>query len=914
MSASGTEYIKDHSFEVPGDVSWASAGQQVAFLVDRSTVILLDAGRTEIVLENEASDIALGSRLYAIGDDSLEAYGLSGTRLWSIGIQRPRRVVAPATEDLVIVQTGDDRYLAFDGPTSQERFAIDRPHADVTNNPGLVCVADGLVISAWSFLTVIDYNGDVVDEYTVDGAIDGHGVVDSTILTATKDGRFVGIDLETGELAWTKDWPVNGLGRSARGEYVLRGDGDLVSVTPSGEDRTIALSDGQPIAAGSGEPLCLLKDGIISVYRGGERSVEHVEGELLDEALSPADRFVAFELSNGGDSGVVLDLELEPSGFTTPEPLKTVTISPGVTERIRFPIGALDNTNASVCLHANDDTLVEADIGVDYTVGELSCSTAVTEISPDEMTVALSISNGNPTPVDSLAIRPVDVDVPRIDPGEVVTVDITCTADTELTIHGDDTTAIELGLPVATDPLTAVAEGTDEGIEVTVHNETDALVHDTVTASGDALVQDIEQSVELSPNSSVTLHGDVTRTGELSVVLTGTFLDESATVQLPADAEPIHAESESESGAGEPEDNEADQATDSINLDEAPPRPSPRLELLRVNHELDPVQPAPGQAITERIKVQNRGTSPAEVAIGPTYGNDTVSISVGPGKTEAVERFHALFDTPGKIPSTTVTIDDAVHRTADRLLELVPPELDARGLLVRDGDTDARMALDLLAGQTSVRLLDIGSRHADLTTEGLPVTIDPETTVQLDVSVEGYEGPDGALPIRIKYRVGGAAEEIEALAYEVQDTDLGLSMLDLSVTDETSFGDSEGTIVVSIVNKGAAVEDVVIEADAACLRDILYDRDEVDRLRPGEHRDHLIDVRTPEEALDITIGVSGTIEGSAVSTTARLVGTPPDSLRIEHDEGSSFDPSSFEYPARFSTGFGVHEGADPTRR
>ena len=880
--ALGEELVQVGSFEATVR-SWAVADEAVGLLTNEREVHVIGRQRHDTIeVDRTAHDIAIGERIYAVTDDELVAYSRAGTRLWSAAIFG-EAVAAPETATFVVVLTDDDELVGFDGANGSEQFRVDRPHADVAGTPELICTEDRLVLSAWSFCAVLESDGEPYHEVMLDGAIDALGVVDDTVVCVLKDGRVVGVDIGEQEPSWTREWAVTDVDPYARGRLLLRTDDGIHEITADGDSRRVGDdSGGLPVAAVSGEPVCLVHDDTVAVY--------HRPSDDDDTAV--------YQRPTGGD----------PSEASTEPARSEVEVS--------AMIDRLERDVASVRIEAhNPGTKPVGGLAVEPTGTSLpdvppggSLDETVT-VSADERIVA--VTDGDRTLADcELPDSPLSC---RIDGGALIDVCIenrgSGTVSARLEIGGSaipDGIERDLNLApgsVAVFVITPIESGpSDVRVE---WGDGQVIAAERIDVPADAVPQR-SPSREQTSDTDAAVDTD-TRAGdtEEETVSSGGSTDENGgqSGAPEAGSDGVDEPSMEDIAAGSTEDPEgADASAVSIAVDRA----------------FSTSQPTVGQLFAERLTIENDGSVPSSVHVEEV--DTTVPVgSIEPGDETNITRGHVVTDRESQsihIPPVAVAYDGGSREFEERELAVVDEDLFVVATIVSrpNGEVALQLVLDNRS-KTSHRIdgLRLYSADFSIPEDVPPPSVDPGATTTWETPIEGpTDGREEPVQMEFVYAPpGGDGTRYRTLAAVKSVEDVGLPQVELEVLSASTIGDEDGILVLAVSNDGTRpLRDFRIEATGELPRSIIYDGDALPELARGERHVHEIDVVVPDGEFRVPVELSARIGDRTVTEEAVVHDDGNTDPRTDPVAGLTIDRSrceSAEMPSLVSTEFRIDD-------
>jgi len=927
------EYVRRRSFETGAVEDWSVADDRVALLAG-STVYLVGDEHDQIELDEPGEHVALNDKLFVFTGGRVEAYGISGARLWGadVGGGGVDALAAPGGSDVVVVLTDDERLVGLDAAAGHERFAHDRPDADVATTPEIVCTDESLVVAAWSFLSVLSPEaGETELRTSLDGAIHGVGVVDDTVVCVMKDDRVLGIDAESGDETWRHDWDVDRIAPFGRGELLVRTGEGVRAVAPSGEWTSLDLDDGVPVAAAGGDPVCVVLGSLVNVYGRAARGDAAVAASVSQDVVEPSGGSVPVTVENVGETVTVASVEVAADGATVPSAPEQLTLEPGESERVRVALSDVAAETVDLTVRVNDEVAGEATLSVAGDVSTLDVSASPAAVGEAEgWLVDVAVENGADVPIRGVEVSPSGRTRDVLDPGERWTVTVPLPAEESLVVAAADAER-HLDVSVPERPLAADVRFEDGLVVVDVSNETAAHVTDTVALSSPAFPRDLELAFDGGEGSRLVAAVPPVAAGDVDVTVAGRLLSWTDTVSVPRDAVVGASAGGSGARAGEPNqqpERAANGGTSSGTVVEGAnagggsggdggdesAADDDESDALELDRRFDPEDATVGGLQFEHVDVTNTVDGSREVTVETADSPAAVSAVVDPGETRSFVRAHTFTGTDGnggggggEIPSVSVggggrrrtarSVDPTVETPDWYCLAGVAATVDGPHLHVRVVNQSrtrisvSNLSLQSLSFETPPEPFDVKPRSSE------------ERTVPL--SADRTDGHPALLSFDAGADVSSSTEH-QTLVHVPERDRHELAHVDVAVDDETVLDESGGTVVVRLRNDGpTALSGVSAEASGGQVQTMLYDSLAVDSLPPGESVKHYVDVSGVEGGLDVPLelGVAG-----GATEVVQLV-ADGDTADVRVDRPSLPDPGEVDVslPERISTAFEVED-------
>jgi outer membrane protein assembly factor BamB len=498
-------YAPTESFE-SGRVTAVSAdADRVVLGTDAGTVEIVSAdGRTTVNFEAPIADLAVGNRVYALADGSVVALSTGGTRVWSVELPEASELAALPEADVLGVVTDDDRLVGFDGETGGQEFDVDRPHADVTGDPGFFGTDGAFVLVAWSFLAVRNLDGSDRFDENLDGAIESAGIVDDTIVVSLKDERVVGVDLTTGEKQWERELAVADLPDRGDDALLFTAEEQLVSLEADGTYAPVAdLPSGDVYPTSDGDLFCVVADGTIAVY-SSTAGPEALDFSVEDDGLVRGETdAVTLRVENRGDRPVAAPLRVVGDGAALDRASWTADLAPGESATRSLAVESIrtDDT-AALAVESEGDLLDSLSLPVEAPPGaSLAAAVSLDAVTDGAAALTVTVENEGDAPATHVSVSPGDAKLGRLAPGESATADLQLPFEegtaVPVAVRSDDDAA-EVEAPLPDRGCAVDVNATDGFVDATVENRADATVTDDLVVSGECFSAPIERRVELA--------------------------------------------------------------------------------------------------------------------------------------------------------------------------------------------------------------------------------------------------------------------------------------------------------------------------------------------------------------------------------------------------------------------------------
>ncbi|WP_135827743.1 outer membrane protein assembly factor BamB family protein [Halorussus halobius] len=507
------EYAPTESFESGPVTAKAADDERVVLGTEVGTVEIVEAdGRTTVEFDAPVDDLAVGKRVYALADGAVTALSTAGTRVWSVELPAARELAALPEADVLGVVTADDELVGFDGETGGEEFRVDRPHADVTDDPGFFGTDGAFVLVAWSFLAVRNLDGSERFDENLDGAIESAGIVDDTVVASLKDERVVGVNAMTGERQWERELAVTDLPDRGDEALLFTADGQLVSLAPDGSYDTVAdLPSGDVYPTSDGGLFCAVSDGTVAVYCATGDPTEALSVSVDEDLVPGGTDAVELAVENAGERPVAATLGVEGEGVALRADDWAVDLAPGESATRSLGVESVSaGDTAAIAVTAGGDHLASLSLPVvDAPGGALDADAELDAVLDGAASLTVVVENAGDAPATDVSVSPGDAGVGRLVPGETATVAVETPfdagSDVPVSVRAADARA-DADVPLPAPVCDLSVEATDDGfVDVVVENPTDATLADDLAVDGDPFDAPVERRVELGPGGRFVL-------------------------------------------------------------------------------------------------------------------------------------------------------------------------------------------------------------------------------------------------------------------------------------------------------------------------------------------------------------------------------------------------------------------------
>lgn len=892
-----------------------SLGSDTAFAADTSAVVLATpAGRIDIVggdgtttlsVDGPVESVAADGYVFTLADETVTALTTSGIELWSTTVETALAIAVVGTGGVLACVTDDGRVVGLDTETGTELYAVERPHADVSDIAAVTGGHGRVVVAAWSFLTAFDDTGEVLFDRNLDGAIAQVAVLSDAVVVKLKDGRLTRLALPDAEQTWTQS--TDALDVSALDDGVLTVEteglnhvdshGTVEPLSLPGGDRVVAATDGSFVATAGG--------GTQTVFRRGQPPAAGLEATLLTESVSAGEP-IRYRVTNTGAERVEVpvtastpaDSPVQLTGTQT-----TVSLDPDDTTEVGIRVADVTGeAPASVTLAADGTTVATGTVTPDRDAAPAAAVEAVPtdqRVTPDGVEATISVTNDATVPAEVSS----ESETVTVSPGDTESVTALPSRDAEppcslsVTV-GDRTETVPVAVDLPTgSPTVDISPGGDRSnpfVDVTVATPFEATLVGLLTVEDGSRLS-IARPVELPGDTELRLAVPLTESfveGGLEVTATLEGHDVSEQATLPGDAwerpDRTGSDSDASSDRASPTASRSAQGTSASESGQSTThRTEPGAaetaversddQALRPDLRTDrsvPESVPQGQKFTETVAVTNAGTRPA-TDITLELGDQQYRVDrLKPDQRLEVERDHAVFETgPFDIAGGTVVHDGEPHQFGTRTVTVDPSPFLAR--VTADNGAETELAFSCTnTGDTPCRLRALG---IDPETDPDRVwqladgpTLAPGETASLERTVDSGT-PETPFPAGVQYqRRDGETVGVWTLA--AVGTERG-GPFSLSVTPRSHPVVGRNTAIECTLTAGTTIRDLTIEAAGAAVTPLATGERDIGRVEAGDAQRHVVDIEpSAEEEAEFTLTVTGTAAGEDIERTFAVSG------------------------------------------
>lgn len=967
-----TEYRELESFDL-AEVDAVGVGESAVAIASGEHIQLVSkTGRSEFEHDEAISDIALNDRIIVLSADQLTAYTPDGAGIWTKTLEAPHTVTTLPDKSLTGVLE-PERLVTIDIETGQESSTVERRRPGQSRDDQLVGIENGFVFATWSFLRCVDTAAEEIFDRNLHTAIRDVGYCDGVLVAALQNGKIKAIDAETGEDCWETELSVRQIAPHGATELLLSTNDGIKSIGPQGSIAPVkSIGTGEIYASRDGSVVCSVRSDTAVTHVPSE---ELIEIEILTESVGVGGT-VDLKATNLGDTThkVTLGAVLEHADLSPAQ--RHLELAPREPTLTDFPVESLRTKGETVfTVRIENRTVAEREITVsDAAESVVAVETDLwpTEVENGVAELKLSVENTGKVPLDSVSTTDSDKHQAGIKPGETWTTSISKPYEPGRTITiGIDVvrenrrTELAPSCQLPNQPSIELQQRQDA-----VHGRIEA---DKEVRWSDELVIDVpgadrvRSQVQVEDGSLLVVlpvyEGGIARIGLSSIGITAQakMIDEGPLADIKSstdrgsnlDAErqnvSEHLRSGSESPTRTASQTDAERSTSQSpdHADESEFDPTSRTErtsdqrswetinssdrthettavnpdeALSVERELSRREVTVGQAVGERITVQNEGDPASPVVV--VGENRLKPGKIASGETWTSERkvfFLKRNDTATHLPEVTL-------KRGDRIVDRIPSE----DVTVTDSGLVVRGTVDPTENRYEVALEN--NSGIDYRIDGLKIDgqeMEVETSILPD-------GDRGLLSGTIQPSFDQRAEIVDATVVATGRDQKMKEIHTAAVVREVTEGSDEnrelpfqkevapstqvvgeyGTVVLVFENVAdERLSDVMLEAEGQSINDMLYSRAHRETLPPRERIEHYVDLKTDSGTTEFDVTLSytdstGTENAHAFRATGLAAETEEEwtddhrtSWSLEAKDGTDAGDNAINIPSKVSTSF-----------
>ncbi|MGQ4555512.1 hypothetical protein [Halobellus sp. GM3] len=547
-----------------GSVAQIAVGEsRIALASVSGGVSVLDAASeapVQFAVDGRPRGLAVDPHLYVALDDRVLGFDAEGSRRFEAEIDGASALCALPDASLLVAATDDGGLVGLDATDGSERFRVDRPHADVTENVVLAGRGDTFLAGASWYLTAFDSEGRIRHEVDLDGAVTDLGVLDPVAVVSLRGGRLEGIDVDTGEARWDADREVEWLAPSgtdhvyaAAGSRVLRIDadgaiteGETLGTDDGGADSRTRRGDtdaraGRIATATDGSVACLIDGRTAAVYRP-RASVPPVDLALQSASVRTGEAVTVDIERTGSPTRGRVRIDSDDASFHPASRAVSLDAEPRTTASFTLEDAEASTVTATIeyveggDADAGPPVEARATLRVRATGAALELDTEYRAIQNGTAAVDVTVETADGSDLPPVTISPGDVTVEPPTGRSSLRRTVSVPLDTDrlvVTPTDDGYDPVSRSVSIPARPLSVSIHGREGGfVDVTFENGSPVQIEDEARVRGAALPSEIQRPISLDPGDRLTLALPAVDSGSSEVRVETEAVTESATVMI----------------------------------------------------------------------------------------------------------------------------------------------------------------------------------------------------------------------------------------------------------------------------------------------------------------------------------------------------------------------------------------------
>ncbi|SFC15070.1 hypothetical protein SAMN05444422_10524 [Halobiforma haloterrestris] len=417
-------YRQVGSFE-SGRVDAVGVGRGAIAVGIGTRVEVVEGSRsTAIDHGDRIDDVAVADRVVVLSSGDLTTYSRDGDRLWSQGVGDAHAIAAVPDAGICGV-LGPNRLRAIEIATGREQFDADRTRPGGRDDE-LLAVPTGFLIATWSFLTHVDLEGEVDFDRDLSAVIRSVGRCDDVIVAALQSDQLVGLQAGTGELRWRTELEATHVAPVGEGSVLVGTAAGTRAVGADGATEPVGdLPNGAPYATPDGGIVCSVREGTVSTHvHAGDQLALAVATDSVGVGGT-----IAVEVTNQTDRERTASIAVDVTGCSLSPSDRTVTVDPGGTEIVDFPVSSVRaEGEADLAIAVDGSVAHEASITVeDAASGGIAVETALETRTIEDGVAELEVAveNVGGVSLDSVTLLETEAGTGELPAGETWTGSVT---------------------------------------------------------------------------------------------------------------------------------------------------------------------------------------------------------------------------------------------------------------------------------------------------------------------------------------------------------------------------------------------------------------------------------------------------------------------------------------------------------
>lgn len=417
MTTVSDGYRQVGSFESDAPSAVGVGSDAIAFGLGSRVTVVSGRDRSTIDHGDPIVDLAVADRLLVLSPETLTAYSLDGDTIWSHEAGDAYAVAGTETKECCGVLDADAVRFVEVG-SGRERFAVDRVRPGASDDE-FIATPSGFGIATWSFLTMIDGDGEVAFDRDLSAVVRSFGTCDGSVIAALQSDRLVGLDYGSGADRWRTELDAQQVAPVGEASVLVSAADGILAVAADGTTNTVPdLPAGDVYATGDGTLVCSVRGGTIATYVPDR---DRIDVELLTDSVGVGGT-IDVEASNPTETERTVEVALDVEGCSLSPAERTLTIGGESATVTDFPVASVQRegrATATVTVDGAESGSGSVEVE-DAASGGLAVETALqpTAIDDGVAEIAVTVENVGGVPLDAVRLLEAGTEATGVAPGE----------------------------------------------------------------------------------------------------------------------------------------------------------------------------------------------------------------------------------------------------------------------------------------------------------------------------------------------------------------------------------------------------------------------------------------------------------------------------------------------------------------
>lgn len=904
------QYRQQGSYEVRSPYIVDSGSDKVIFGNNDNLIIITNDGRYTTTAPQGVIDISVSDLIYVLTSDELIAYSVQGETAWRKEASEFYQLAASSHADIIGILS-KKQLKTLDQKTGEVEYTLERERSG-ENDDILISLPAGFLITTWTFVTLISYQGDLVFDRNIGVVIRDVTHVKGDIVFAGEDENTYAYSSINGDKIWEKEINISEFLASpnniARGKSVNK----IVNLNDSGEIEEMDRTVDRPIYESN-------QNNIICTTNNKNQLKTHLKIEdkirtqLITEKIFLGDE-IKIKLINDTDTTKETNIRIRVEACVLKERNKEVEIKPNDDTVIEVTVSKFDSDGIKELqifnrgnVIGNHELIIQDVAGSE---SNININTELIEITGDNAKIAVEINNSGKLPVEAAKIPDYDVEINSIDSKDKKSDTFTIKYEPRKNIHMDVEirsggqqfkTSSEFELP----PLPSIdIEEQDSAVKMIMKNEYNVHFKDTLQLDFPGC-DPITITVEI-PQEGIKIIIPVFAEGMAEISLEGI----SVTKSIKLENGPEHGNNSNQII----EDSGKDVTKKNLQASHEPPRDVTIQKIQAKRSLVNGSLPGAGHITEEVVEIKNNNPNPCNICISSDefsqnlgefkpkekkkilrlvspvrikeYTFEEASVMLGRSSQKQTLKQTDLYVSENKFSIWCVLNKDIGRMTAF-VRNYLDFELKLRGVRFTNGKV--RISEDIPAGDQREFVYEFEKdliRESD--TELVTFIADSSNLDQSAFKTLAKVVSNKVTPVYIDYK-----------------------NIDIEITSDTRVVGRVGSVYLDIKNSHESpITDITVSAEGGAVDENFYTPTARERFNCDEKMSHTVDLEPNSKQIQFNLNIEYkrngnskllhyTIRGSAVESEEDWDEKLVDEWKIEERE---FNPqNALDLPEYMST-------------